>query len=72
MFGWRVYVKALPSSEALSRCIAGIDMSCVICGAFHESDMHALFECVMEKMIWEVTTVKGLEDEVHISFGCCS
>ncbi|KAJ8423517.1 hypothetical protein Cgig2_024206 [Carnegiea gigantea] len=42
------------------RCIAGIDMSCVICGAFHESDMHALFECVMEKMIWEVTTVKGV------------
>lgn len=44
MFMWRVGASALPTSANMGRRIPNFSMTCTICGAMEESDVHILLQ----------------------------
>ncbi|KAJ8444225.1 LOW QUALITY PROTEIN: hypothetical protein Cgig2_028106 [Carnegiea gigantea] len=52
LFTWRVGVSTLPTRPNLGRRLPNFSMSCGVCGAMEESDLHSLLYCPMAMEIW--------------------
>ena len=47
MFACRAVSNSLPSKSAWASKTRGLDATCGVCGSLQESDVHAIFECLL-------------------------
>ena len=57
---WRICKGLLPTCSKLAKRIPSVGMTCAICDASEESDLHILFHYLFAKCMWEASRVDTL------------